>query len=975
MNINYIKYVFGLVGLSLSFFAIAQEDAAQLNNVEEVVVVGSQIKGAKITGALPVSVLTSDDIDILGISDGEDLVNNLVEQGMNYFNEGEQTSGGVNAARGDTGAYNLRNMGVGNTLSLLNGRRMVNNAGYQTEFIGGDFVPTMTANTNGIPVNALDRVEVLKDGASAIYGADAVAGVINNVLDDDYEGFQLQVKRSEYHLAAAEDHDLNMKFGITFNGGKTNVSTYFNYRDRDPIKMNEDPKWVIGDYRELLPADSPWRGITDLRNLYTYGMAQLDISGTRSFTDSAGETQLFPLNRPECQKSTSVETGFGSCMAVDTNYYYAPQGLRNYRSELERKNLFIFINHEMDNGMEMFAEIGAYGSETNRTNEQGGYTAGITGNIPANYYWFSQVPGFNTNTKSVRIDGWRPFHQGRSLNVKKEDYRFLVGLRGSFESGWDWESAFIDSESNTNDVTSGRISYPALKAALADTTPAAFNIFDPNNETNNIDRILVDVYRKDTSTLRSWDFKMSNPSIATLPAGDVGAVVGLEWRKEEYEDNRDPLLDGTVIFSTSSPTNTHPYRSAIMGSSATEDVQGDKTVKSLFVEFQLPLTESINAQVAGRHEDFSDSDSATVYKLALGWDVTDWMLLRASQSTSFRPPNLVQVNQERVARTGTRVDAVMKYVAFENNLPKSGTIGDYDFSVIRYAEGASGLKPEESTNSSYGFVLQPKSIEGLTLTFDMWEIEKENTIGLFGRNNQGVADLLARLRSSDGCTGIPQVLRDDTSNIDEQEAQYFANVGLCPVGRTDVVADEYLNLATRTIEGRDLVVYYDIESSMGDFRFTYSNSETTEFNQVPTGKFNQLQAAIDSGELPPYISLEGYGDLTENGDGFFTEKESIKLNWSYGKYGATIKTLKIGSFTDAGMRLADGTKYVVPSMTTTDASVYYRFNWRDAKGRIKFAVKNLDNERAPIADGYNGYFSDVHSDLGKNYYIDLTLNF
>ena len=692
------RFFFGL-------FAVGFLHAQDNSDVEEVVVVGSQIKGAKITGALPVSVLTSEDIDVLGVSDGEDLVNNLVEQGMNFFNEGEQTSGGVNAARGDTGAYNLRNMGVGNTLTLLNGRRMVNNAGYQTEFIGGDFVPTMTVNTNGIPVNALDRVEVLKDGASAIYGADAVAGVINNVLDDNYEGFQLQIKRSEYHLAAAEDHDINMKYGTTFNSGKTNVSVYFNHRDRDPIKMNEDSKWVIGDYRELLPADSPWRGITDLRNLYTYGMAQLDMSGRRSFTDSAGETQLFPLDRPECQKSSSVDTGFGSCMAVDTNYYYAPQALRDYRSELQRENLFIFINHEMENGMEMFAELGAYNSETNRTNEQAGYTAGITGNIPANYYWFSQVPGFDTNTKSVRIDGWRPFHQGRTLNIKKEDYRFLIGFRGTFDSGWDWESAFVDSDAKTNDVTSGRISYHALKAALEDTTPAAFNIFDPNNETNNIDRILVDVYRKDTSSLRSWDFKMSNPSIATLPAGDVGALVGFEWRKEEYEDNRDPLLDGTVVFPTSSPTDTHPYRSAIMGSSATEDVQGDKTVKSLFVEFQVPITEKINAQIAGRHEDFSDSDSATVYKFAIGWDVTDWMLLRASQSTSFRPPNLVQVNQERVARTGTRVDAVMKYVAFENGLPKSGTIGDYDFSVIRYAEGASGLKPEESTNSSYGFVL------------------------------------------------------------------------------------------------------------------------------------------------------------------------------------------------------------------------------------------------------------------------------
>jgi len=955
----------------LSNVTFAQSDSA--SDVEEVVVVGSQIKGAKITGALPVSILSSEDIDIIGVSDGEDLVNNLVEQGMNFFNENEQTSGGVNAARGDTGAYNLRNMGVGNTLALLNGRRLVNNAGYQTEFIGGSFVPTMTVNTNSIPVNALDRVEVLKDGASAIYGADAVAGVINNVLDDNYEGFQLQIKRSEYHLAAAEDHDINMKYGTTFNGGKTNVSVYFNHRDRDPIKMNEDSKWVIGDYRELLPADSPWRGITDLRNLYTFGMAQLDIVGTRGFTDSSGETQLFPNGSPQCSNTGAIETGFGSCLARDTDYYYAPQEFRNYRAELQRTNVFVFINHQMENGMEMFAEIGTYNSETNRTNEQGGYTAGIIGGIPANYYWFSQVPGFDTNTRSVRIDGWRPFHQGRTMNVEKEDYRILLGFRGTFESGWDWESAFVDSEAKSNDVTSGRISYPALKAALSDTTPAAFNIFDPNNETNNIDRILVDVYRKDTSGLRSWDFKMSNPSIATLPAGDVAALVGFEWRKEDYEDNRDPLLDGTVVFPTSSPTDTHPYRSAIMGSSATEDVSGDKTVKSLFVELQVPLTEKINAQIAGRHEDFSDSDSATVYKFAIGWDVTDWMLLRASQSTSFRPPNLVQVNQKRVARNNTRVDAVMQYVAFENGLPKSGTIGDYDFGIIRFAEGATGLKPEESTNSSYGFVLQPSA--GLTVTFDIWEIEKENTIGLFGENNWGVADLLARLRSSDGCTGVSSVIRNDTSDIDDTEAQYFANVGLCPVGRTSVIADEYINLATRTIEGRDLVVYYDFESSIGDFRLTYSNSETTEFNQVPTGEFNALQAAFDSGELPPYIALTGFGDQIQNGDGFFTEKESLKLNWSFGNYGATISTLEIGSFIDAGMKLADGTKYRVPSMSTTDASVYYKFKWRDADGRIKFAVKNLDNERAPIADGYNGFFSDVHSDLGKNYYIDLTLNF
>ena len=113
------------------------------------------------------------------------MLENIAEQGLNYFNEAEDASGGVNASRGDVGAYNLRNMGVGNTLSLLNVRRLFNNGTYQTELIGGDFVPTVSANSNLIPTYGMERLEILRDGASAIYGADAVAGVVNNVLQKD----------------------------------------------------------------------------------------------------------------------------------------------------------------------------------------------------------------------------------------------------------------------------------------------------------------------------------------------------------------------------------------------------------------------------------------------------------------------------------------------------------------------------------------------------------------------------------------------------------------------------------------------------------------------------------------------------------------------------------------------------------------------------------------------------------------------
>ena len=243
------KIIFLLVFSLLNSFNLYSAD----EEVEEIVIIGSQIKGAKITGALPVTVISSEDIDAIGAADGDELIDNLVEQGMNFFNENEFVSGGVNAARGDVGAYNLRNMGVGNTLSLLNGRRLVNNAGYQTEYIGGDFVPTLTVNTNSIPVNGLDRLEVLKDGASALYGADAVAGVVNNVLDTEYVGTRMQLRQGGIESLDAKDTTFSVKHGMDLNEGKTNVSLFFNYRDRESIALSEDPKWAIGDYRYNYP--------------------------------------------------------------------------------------------------------------------------------------------------------------------------------------------------------------------------------------------------------------------------------------------------------------------------------------------------------------------------------------------------------------------------------------------------------------------------------------------------------------------------------------------------------------------------------------------------------------------------------------------------------------------------------------------------------------------------------------------------
>ena len=370
------------MGLLNSFgLLIADEE------VEEVVVTGSQIKGAKITGVLPVTILSSDDIDAIGPEDGTELMENIAEQGLNYFTEAESDSGGVNSARGDVGAYNLRNMGVGNTLVLLNGRRLVNNAGYQTELLGGDFVPTMSVNSNLIPSNALDRVELLKDGASAIYGADAVAGVVNNVLDTDYTGFEVSFRGNGYDHFDANDERVQIKYGADLNEGRTNISVMFDFYDRDSIAASEDPRWGDSDHRKWIPSDSLWANDGSFNNRYSGKWPQLDIRGASGYqdtvdgkkvnvyytdsegnrlaryTDFAGEIQLMPSSDPRCSRSDSEDTGYGTCLAVDTTsmangeYYINPGQFRDYRGELERDNTFIFINHELDGGTELFAEL------------------------------------------------------------------------------------------------------------------------------------------------------------------------------------------------------------------------------------------------------------------------------------------------------------------------------------------------------------------------------------------------------------------------------------------------------------------------------------------------------------------------------------------------------------------------------------------------------------------------------------------
>ena len=992
-----MKIIIRVALLSLLFlpFSIFAAD----DEVEEVVVTGSQIKGAKITGALPVSILSSDDIEAIGVDSGDDLIENIVEQGQNYFTEAEDASGGVNASRGDVGAYNLRNLGVGNTLTLLNGRRLVTSPGYQTELIGGDYVPTASVNSNLIPVTGIERLEILRDGASAIYGADAVAGVINNVLQTDYEGLTVRSRVVAYDHFSTEDTKTTVKWGSFFNDGATNVSVFFDHYDRGNINAQEDPRWGAGDHRPFVDDDSPWKTSTSFRNLSSnslYGQFDMVTSSEHGssnplnhvFTDSNGEFEVFPLGDPRCNNRASqdgaiFDTGYGTCIAQDGNGAIRANfwGKTDVRSELERMNVVMTMNHDMGNGTEAFTELGFYTSESDRIAHPSYAFSSSKHRVGADNYWLNQLRFDGTvdgTTYSENLfagyqlymDNYRYEERQRLVNVKKDTYRFLQGFRGS-TGDWDWETAFVTSKATSDDVTSNRMSNNLLKEALNDATAAAYNPFTGGNYETNIERTLIDVYRKGSSELTMFDFKMSNNELWTLPAGDVGLLLGFELRDEEMDDDRDPRLDGTITY-TDYEGDTYPLVADVLNSSPTGDVSGSRDVTSFFAELQIPVAEKVDMQLALRNEDFSDFGSATVGKLALGWDVAPWMYLRGSFSTAFRAPNIIQVNEKTVVRSGTRYDRA----AFQVNAVQSvDNVIDSDsrYTIQRMATGASGLDAEESDNTSIGVVLTPT--DNLIVTVDTWTIEKDKTIGLFGRENQTVNDMLLRFANgTNNCAtfaGDPLVVREAP---DEGDAAGFAAAGVCPFGDIKYIQNDYTNMALRTVEGTDVSVYYSLETDNGSaFDVRYNGTFLDKFEQKASGDFAALQAKKDSGEIPESIPLKGFGDLLGK-DGVYDNKHSVRVSWDKGPYRVSLTGLKKGSFEQTSLGLKDGVAYVVPSMTTLNLTMSYGFDVRGNKAKIRFAVKNLEDERAPTADRYYGYYADAHSDYGRNYYLDFQLN-
>jgi hypothetical protein len=168
----------------------------------------------------------------------------------------------------------------------------------------------------------------------------------------------------------------------------------------------------------------------------------------------------------------------------------------------------------------------------------------------------------------------------------------------------------------------------------------------------------------------------------------------------------------------------------------------------------------------------------------------------------------------------------------------------------------------------------------------------------------------------------------------------------------------------------DVAIVY----TFGDFTFKYNGSFTDEFDQEATSIFAQMQALADNGTIPANIPLQGFGDLLGK-DGNLEEKHSYKIYYNAGQWGASISGLTKGDFVQSKFGTVNGVGFTIPEMTTMDLAVWGKFDLNGKDARVKYTIKNFEDERAPLADGYQGYFSDIHQDLGMIHQLELRVRF
>ena len=689
----------------LSFNADAQQD------VEEVMVTGSYLKGSATDGASPVEVIDREEIENIGAVSIADITRNL---SVNSGSENASDSFTQGSTQG-TSNVNLRGLGLSSTLILIDGRRQTLTGATAND--GSVFV-----NTNAIPVVALERVEVLKEGAAAVYGSDAVAGVVNYIFRRDFTGVEFEMSSQEADISGQTDDRVSVIWGA--ESGDTNFVLAASILDRSPMSG--------ADFNPSLAQ----LGISGLGTSFLlFGPSTVD-SGPYAGTYAPFEN----VPDPSCVANQGILIPQASGQRC--GFVYGPRF--NVVNDEDHTSMYGSFKTLLANGNGLEVDYMSTAIDVNDNPQSPSYPA-LSYLSPAN----AIMPGTGGNPFGVPV-----LWLGRALGSafpspiaprENETDRFSIGLNGSFDNGFDWDAHYTvsseDAYGQQPDTSTSRFS-AAINGNGGSAGNQTWDLFTPSNNSADLIKWISTNQQTWTSTeLSVFDFLM------TGSIGNIDIASGLQFRDESFDVARGA---SSIAKFDAAGNITQPADLLFLGGGLESTASRNAT--ALFIEGSMNPSERLEVKGALRYEDL-ESDSSVDPKIAFRYQASDKLALRASFSTSFREASLAQLTSTNISLQG-----IQDYNA--DGSAKGGT------AFIRIAQANNpNLAPEESENMNIGAMWNPT--EKLSMKLDYWAIDYTNVITIESAQGKVAANPLD-----------PDVKRTTGGTLTGVTTQYFnaANV-------------------------------------------------------------------------------------------------------------------------------------------------------------------------------------------------------
>jgi outer membrane receptor protein involved in Fe transport len=674
----------------LTLGVTAQEADNDEKEDNKVVVTGSQIKGVDLADAQPLLTISSDDIKRSNATSVSELLKDVgvFRGGEGSFNTSTSGALSTNTPAG-MAAATLRGLGASSTLTLVNGRRIA-----ASSFAAGN---VNFVDVNALPLAAIERIEVLPTGASAIYGADAVAGVVNYILKEDYEGFEIS---ASYGNSDADTDESKSSVSFTYgaNDDDSNFLVTLDYYDRNAFKY--------GDREQTAETFFP---------VFSGG-----IFPHVNFRDTlTGFAEVDPAC-PDDQVYFDPEFGDASC-AFDPNPYldvYAP---------VEVLSTSLSYRQELDDETSFFAEL-IYSSKESEASSSPNRFRGINDStnsvfVPVDHPGFLATPTtfqdlVDQSFGDFRIRG--RFEAPRRIGIETDSLHLATGFEGMIDE-WDWEAALTYSENeSTQNALEGIYNRFAFNAALFGelcsdgTTNCApgvdgiyFNPFGGQLGNEQALALMEEaVTRQGKSEVLGIDLKFSG-ELMEFGNDVISMASGIEFRKEKITDNPSELAVASA---------ENGYIPDVLGFGSSR-VSAERDQYALFAEFFIPFSDQFSVQLAGRYDHYDNFGGDFNPKIGFRWSPIEDLVVRGSWSTSFRAPSLSQAGVD-LRTTSFSADCTSNISSF---CAGQGTVGGFSLEI-----GNPDLQPETSESISYGFAWSPT--DDITITADAWMFDHEDII-------------------------------------------------------------------------------------------------------------------------------------------------------------------------------------------------------------------------------------------------------